>query len=107
MSSYHRDASAGTTDLKHGPATYWYASGELYSSGSFADDLLTGLWATFWENGTLYEIGRWKKGGPDSAFCLWTKDGGPKSCDCYQDGLSAVPPAAAECFSKCGTKCGP
>ncbi len=52
----------GTEQKKHGPYFYYYENGKIRISGNYKDDLKTGTWKYFDENGKMIKTETYEKG---------------------------------------------
>ncbi len=67
-------ADAGV-DEKSGPWTWWYANGQKFCEGAFADNAPVGKWVFWHENGQKQTEGSYLAGKQVGRWTTWAKDG--------------------------------
>jgi len=65
----------------HGPATGWWANGNLRDQGEYREGLNHGHWRFWFEDGTLAAEGRYEAGKKVGAWNYWDEAGNPMSYD--------------------------
>lgn len=71
----HNSVSGIAGELLNGPYNKLYLSNQLAEQGKFKNGLKTGTWKTWYKNGALESVQRWKKGHRSGMLLRYAEDG--------------------------------
>jgi hypothetical protein len=74
------------TQVRHGPIVEWHGNGELKTRGFYADDLESGVWIRYWDNGVPRIEAHFERGRQHGRMILYDAMGFVRGESHWRDG---------------------